>query len=520
MNTTRADTFIHELSLRVLPAQERELTVRFDCARQLYNACLGEALRRLRLMRESRAFRRARVMKRGRERSSEFRKLDARFGFREYDLHVYATKTKNACHIGNHLDAHTTQKLASRAFAAAREYAFGKRGRPRFKGRRGLHSLEGKTNASGIRWRDAAIHWGGLVLPAIPDVKDKWGVEAHALACRVKYVRIVRRLLRERVRYYAQLVLEGTPLRKAKHIVERVVPEGTGVFCWKRVVGLDLGPSTIAAVGENTAFLEAFCPAVERDERAIKRLCRKMDRSLRTANPDCYDADGRVVKCPQRRSKRYHKLQASLAELSRREAAHRRTEHGRLCNRVLSMGNIIKTEKISYRAWQRSFGRSVAKRAPGLFISLLRRKAENAGGEVAEFPTRSTKLSQTCLCGRVRKKPLSLRRHDCECGVHAQRDLFSAFLARFVVSERDEVYVDVRRAREAWQGSELLLSRTTSALQHQTAIACPMSLERHKGSGGEVPASFGLTARSRSRSSVEENLGATNAADDVACPIG
>jgi len=53
------------------------------------------------------------------------------------------------------------------------------------------------------------------------------------------------------------------------------------------------------------------------------------------------------------------------------------TEHGRLCNRVLSMGNIIKTEKISYRAWQRSFGRSVAKRAPGLFISLLRRKAEN-----------------------------------------------------------------------------------------------------------------------------------------------
>ena len=66
-------------------------------------------------------------------------------------------------------------------------------------------------------------------------------------------------------------------------------------------------------------------------------------------------------------------MQATLAELSRREAAHRRTEHGRLCNRVLALGNIVKTEKISYRAWQRSFGRSVAKRAPGLFVSLLRR---------------------------------------------------------------------------------------------------------------------------------------------------
>lgn len=511
MNTTRADTFIHELPLRVLPAQERELNVRFDCARQLYNACLGEALRRLRLMRESRRYRKARSMKRGRERSSEFRKLDARFGFREYDLHAYATKTKNACHIGDHLDAHTTQKLASRAFAAAREYAFGKRGRPRFKGRgRGLHSLEGKTNASGIKWRDAAVHWGGLVLPAIPDVKDKWGVQAHALACRVKYVRLVRRMLRGRVRWYAQLVLEGTPLWKEKNQV------GTDV------VGLDLGPSTIACVGEDTAFLEAFCPEIERDESAIRRIRRRMDRSRRATNPDHYNPD-RTPKKDVRskvRSNRYIRLQNKLAEFERREAVTRKTAHGRLANRIIAIGNIVKTEKISYRAWQRSFGRSVAKRAPGLFVSMLRRKAENAGGELMEFSTRATKLSQTCMCGAVHKKPLSQRRHECPvCGAAAQRDLFSAFLARFVASERDEVYVDVRRAREAWQGSELLLSRTTSALQHQTAIACPMSLERHKGSGGEVLASFGLTARSRSRSSVEENLGATNAADDVACPI-
>ena len=453
MAVLRTETFIHELPLRVTPAQERELNVRFDCARQLYNACLDAALKRLQSMRESRAFRRTCVMKRGSERTDAFRRLDEKFGFREYDLHAVATHVKNACHIGDHLDAHVAQKVASRAFAAVREYAFGKRGCPRFKGRRGLHSLEGKSNATGIRWRDGAVHWMELVLPAILDSRDKWGVEAHALACRVKYVRIVRRLLRGRVRYYAQLVLEGTPLRKAKHIV-------------KRVVGLDLGPSIIAAVGENTAFLEAFCPTVERDERAIKRLRRKMDRSLRTANPDCYDADGRVVKRPRRRSKRYHKLQASLAELSRREAAHRRTEHGRLCNRVLAIGNIVKIEKISYRAWQRSFGRSVAKRAPGLFVSLLRRKAENAGGEVVEFPTRSTRLSQTCLCGRVRKKPLSLRQHDCECGVHAQRDLFSAFLARFVTMERGEAVVDMSRAINAWRGAEPLLSHAVSTTRN------------------------------------------------------
>lgn len=233
-----------------------------------------------------------------------------------------------------------------------------------------------------------------------------------------------------------------------------------------------------------------------------------MDRSLRAANPDCYDADGRVVKRPRRRSKRYRRLQASLAELSRQEAAHRKTEHGRLCNRVLSMGNIIKTEKISYCAWQRSFGRSVAKHAPGLFVSLLRRKAENAGDEVVEFPTRSTKLSQTCLCGRVRKKPLSLRRHDCECGVHAQRDLFSAFLARFVTMERGEAVVDMSRAIDAWRGAEPLLSHAMSTTRNNK-----------RRLGRPLSASFGVP-RSRSRSHGEESLDAGEAVDAVAIPTG
>ncbi len=39
-----------------------ELDVRLDAERNIYNASLGESLRRLKLMRESRAWRRARAM--------------------------------------------------------------------------------------------------------------------------------------------------------------------------------------------------------------------------------------------------------------------------------------------------------------------------------------------------------------------------------------------------------------------------------------------------------------------------
>ena len=74
------------------------------------------------------------------------------------------------------------------------------------------------------------------------------------------------------------------------------------------------------------------------------------------------------------------------------------------------------------------------------------------------FPTKTTALSQVCQCGRRAKKPLSLRWHKCPCGVSAQRDLYSAHLARFVVQAQDGRHLlDAGRAAEAWPGAEPLL---------------------------------------------------------------
>ncbi len=92
----------------------------------------------------------------------------------------------------------------------------------------------------------------------------------------------------------------------------------------------------------------------------------------------------------------------------------------------------IKTEKLSYKAFQKRYGQSIAVRAPKLFLTILSRKAERAGGGVIEFNTRTTALSQVCFCGQKHKKRLSERVHTCDCGVTMQRDLFSAYLARFL----------------------------------------------------------------------------------------
>ena len=124
----------------------------------------------------------------------------------------------------------------------------------------------------------------------------------------------------------------------------------------------------------------------------------------------------------------------------------------------------IHREDHGVKALQRRFGTSISLRAPGLFLAILRRKAENAGGSVIPIPTGTARLSQTCHgCGTVQKKALHERVHQCACGVSTQRDLYSAFLARHTDAD-GRLHAD--RARAAWSGAEALLRAAWSrALQ-------------------------------------------------------
>ena len=53
------DSFIHELRLKTTPQDLKDLDKRLNAARLLYNACLGEGLKRLRLVRQSKTFQKA-----------------------------------------------------------------------------------------------------------------------------------------------------------------------------------------------------------------------------------------------------------------------------------------------------------------------------------------------------------------------------------------------------------------------------------------------------------------------------
>ena len=487
----KTPSFTCEIPLRVTRRQEKKLEARFEAAWQLYNALLGEAKRRLALFRQSIWYTKARQTKDEGERRAHFAAARTAYGFSSGALEAVADGMRRDTWLGDHIDSHVEQKLAARAFAAVDKVAKGKAKDVRFKGRRGMHSLEGKTNAACIRWREDRVLWNGLELP-MAKAAGRDPVIVHGLSSRVKYVRLVRREIRNRTRYVAQLVCEGFPYRKPRHAV------GT------ETVGLDIGPSTIAVVGETQASLELFCEPVARDHKRIRRLQRKLDRQRRANNPDCYAGQGRAIKGkrPTRKSRRQQDTQAKLAELFRREAAHRKALHGQMANRIIAIGTDIHTEKLSYRGFQKMYGKSISVRAPRTFLSILTRKAESAGGSVDEFSTRTTALSQVCLCGQKHKKRLSLRVHACDCGVVMQRDLFSAYLARHV---KDNL-LQVTEARVPWSGAEPLLR-----------AAWEQATTNQPASGRRKPTSFGAFVRpSQSGSSEEESVPMHEASDAVA----
>lgn len=471
MAKSKTPSFIVELPLATNSEARHVLDSRFEAGRQIYNACLGEALKRCDLMQHSKVYREALDMPSSTERERQARSKSfgiarAQYGFTEYSLHDYVKEIRNSW-LGEHIDSFTAQKLATRAFNAVNKTVIGDAEKVRFKRPGELDSLEGKSNASGIRWRDGQILWIGLKLRTLIDLKDK--VIAHGLSCPVKYVRIVRKIIRGKTRYYVQLICEGKPYRKEqnKDIAGKV--------------GLDLGPSTIAEVSNTGAKLDLFCRELDSTQREIRIIQRKLDRQRRANNPDNYNPDGTVKKGKKkwRNSRRYLKTGSQFANLHRRQAAHRKSLHGKLVNDILRRGNTIYLEKVSYKGWQKLFGKSINYRAPAMFVAELTRKAETAGGSVIEFPTTSTALSQMCQCDRKVKKKLSARWHNCTCGVSAQRDLYSAYLARHVKEDNTgKYYLDTDSATNEWPAAQPLIA---------SAIATALDNYRHA-----KPTSFGL----------------------------
>jgi hypothetical protein len=458
-------SYIIELPLVVSKQEARELSIRLDMGRQLYNAALGESLRRLDLMRESKEYQKARKLPKGKTgpkakpeqlkeaevRKTAFTTVQKRFGYSEPEIQKFASSCqKNSAAIGSHTSGHDKQTTTKRAFDAVDRYATGGKGRPKFCKYREFNSVEGKEDSCiGFRAENMGfiVNWIGLELKVDSKAisKSLWTQDA-LLQSRTKFSRISRKTRKGKDYWYVQVIKEGVSPLRPKQLF------GT------EIVGIDLGPSTIAIVSSKAARYENLGGAVVRPAKKLRRIERRMDRSKRKSNPHAFNPNGTYKKGTKItvRTKGYFRLKAQKAEVERCLAAERKRAHGQLANRILREGTDIRLEKLSYRGWQKGrYGKSVTNRAPGMFVAILRRKKKALGEELFEFSTRTTKLSQIDhKTGVCTKKALSERVHVFQDGEIVQRDLYSAHLARFV---REDETLDINHVVSTWTGAEPLL---------------------------------------------------------------
>ncbi len=99
-------TFILALPLQVNAQQAARLHAHFECARQLYNALLTEAMKRLRRMKADPAWQVARSIPRSDKpaRTQAFARLRTQYGFSEYGLHEAAKRLRTSW-LAEHLDS-------------------------------------------------------------------------------------------------------------------------------------------------------------------------------------------------------------------------------------------------------------------------------------------------------------------------------------------------------------------------------------------------------------------------------
>jgi putative transposase len=285
----RSDTpsFTTELPLKTTSSDESTTLVRLDTGRQLYNACLGECLNRLSLIRQSKDFQEIQKLPKtinnepNKERTEAFKQLNKKHKFTDYDIQHYAIGIRDSW-IKEHIHVHIAQKIATRAFKAVQKKAFGIAKNVRFKGKNQFDSLEGKNNETGLIFRNNNLYWSGLEISCIIDIDND--LISYGLKHRVKYCRIVRRKINGRNRFYLQLILEGTPFPNPDHKIG------------SEEIGLDVGVGTIGIVGDTKADLKQFCSELIRDQKKKRKLQRKLDRSLRANNPNNYNPNGTVKK--------------------------------------------------------------------------------------------------------------------------------------------------------------------------------------------------------------------------------
>lgn len=450
----KCDTPSYSLKLRLLTSEEDErlLDKRFRIASHIQNVMVQEARRRLNNLFRDHDYKELifNARKAGKWTKDEKKALQTfytKYGLSEYSFHAYVDAGQKQ--FSDNIDSFTRQKEATKVWKSVQKFLFSNGKAIHMKSHWHKFSIEGKSNSTGIRYRNGFVEWKGLNTPVRIRKKDYYAKECLKNG-KIKYCRIKRSWHKHKWRYYIELVMEGLPLMK-----ERKIGKGR--------VGIDIGTSTLAAVSEANMVFKELNDGIESIDAEIRCLNHKLDRQRRANNSGNYNANGTI----KRDSKSFHKVwkkykrqrvtEDKIRECYANRSAKLSQFQDDLANEIVSIGDEIVIETMNFQALQKRakkteksdktgrykkkkrFGKSISIHAPSSLIRKIKTRLAYHKGNLVEVDTYRMKASQTNhITGEYMSSDLNNRWKELIPGTLVQRDLYSAFLL-FNTKNKEEI---------------------------------------------------------------------------------
>ena len=202
-----------------------------------------------------------------------------------------------------------------------------------------------------------------------------------------------------------------------------------------------------------------LAPRVQNIENEKRKILRYMDRSKRAINSNNFNENGTIkrgIKLEWNYSNKYIRAKNKLKDLYRKQADIREQDHNIMVNEILRNCDTVYVEDMNYKGLQKRnkntekndkgkfkkkkrFGKSLANKAPGMFLVILQNKLKAKGGLYYEINTREVKASQyNHLNQEYNKKKLSQRWNYFKYNeeqIKVQRDLYSSYLIKNINSD-------------------------------------------------------------------------------------
>lgn len=449
-------TYTYTMKLKTNNKMKKELNKRLQKGAVIYSETLKELLNRERQLKRDPLYKKAYKLEKGKERNAILNDLDKKYKLSQFEAMSIATKKRKDLCLTAYIPNKVSECLGDRAYLAFKKKHFFINNTSRVVRPKMIDSLVSPEN-NGIRVRNGKVYYGISIgklkthLLEIPIIYKNDEYEQEILRGKLIQNRILKKIQNGKEHFYLQMILKS-----------EVAPRKYDTSDMFGNVGIDIGTSTVAISSYYETKLEELAPGIDRKEKEIARLNRKLDRQRRANNPQNYNEDGTVVRGKKTwiYSKKYYQTKNKLRKIKTKQAETRKISHKTLANEIVGLGDRFVVEQMSFAGLQKRaketkvnektnkiqskkrFGATIGHRAPATLISLIEQKCKSQGKTFIKADTKSVKASQfNHLTEEYTKHSLSTRVKFVGDD-KVQRDLYSAFLLAHVEDDTKTVNVN------------------------------------------------------------------------------